>query len=865
MERVLVSRRPLNGNVREVCTDPHHALLIDSEIPQFLHEAGFTSPAQSNRSTLQMIGITQPRRMAAISLAKRVAQELGTADPGDDDDGSPMSKSLVGFAIRFQDRTSKDTRIKFMTDGWLLREFVKASSQLIKDGKKLEDITDPRDPALLPQYSVLIIDEAHERSVRSDLVLGLAKRVQQRRRELHKAWKVKQEKEEGLTGGKEPVPLRIVIMSATLDAELFSDFFASTPDWEQPNGKAEAEEETPATLPAPILYVQGRTFEVKLNHLTQAVTDWIDAAKRQVLYLHLNRPLGSPTSGKGGGDILIFGTGAEEIESLAASLRQLADQLPDWAAEREKSGQRTQIGQLKIVPLYAALGGAASAQVFTPAPANTRKVVIATNIAETSVTIPGIRYVIDCGLAKERMHISHSNLNGASTSQGGMPPSSSVGIDTLTTRAISQSAASQRAGRAGREAEGGECYRLYPSSEYQAMAPTTVPEIHRTALSSVALDCFSAGVDPREVDWVEPPNEEKLRTAVLELAAMGAVAPGDEANSSASSLFLTDLGRKMALLPLPPRFSLLLLTAFQDHSVKTARQARDLVAILSSERSIFVEPSLHSAGPKPRDEDKKLDQVERLEEQRTSAEKARGLFRHRSGDHVTMLRALYRYRQVEADINKEKSEKISMDLPAFDRRKLERSLDAKLSTWCHQHYLSQRTLREIEDISRQLDRVCQRAGMNLRADVAEDIDVTQRNGSGSHKQRLHSPTEQTSEPEDDSEDALVVTRGSRAADEDASDDDKEDYTPLLQCLISPDRLSNIAYRRQGAYRVMGGSEVFKLHPTSTLHARNNAGGGGGTSELILFEELTYTTQLYARVASEVKMEWLTMGSGKQAS
>lgn len=816
-----------------------------TQIPQFLHHAGFTSASSpSSPLPLRMIGITQPRRMAAISLAKRVAQELGTSDPGDDDSATAASRtSAVGFAIRFQDRTTKHTRIKFMTDGWLLREFVRASTALVEQGLSLEDIKDPQHPSLLPQYSVLIIDEAHERSVRSDLVLGLAKRVQKRRRELRKAW----EERRGGGGGDAsaaaaPQLLRMVIMSATLDAELFSDFFADE-----------------NAQPAPVVYVKGRMHSVTLHHLHDPVNDWVDAAKRQVLNIHVSQPLrpgvATPTTSAAspasttGGDILVFGTGAEEIEALTTTLRQLAEQLPVYANDRERlTGKPTHFGKLLVVPLYAALGSKAVAAVFKPTPPGTRKVVIATNIAETSVTIPGIRYVIDCGLAKERMHISQAGIGGQDSRYGAgadANANTSIGIETLTTRAISQSAASQRAGRAGRESAG-ECYRLYPRSAFEGMSMTTVPEIHRTDLGSVALDCFSAGVDPREIDWVEAPEDGKLHQAVLELAAMGAL---ESSSGDGARLTLTSLGRKMSLLPLPPRFSLLLLTASAKFSPAVTAQARDLVAILSSERNIFVEPAFASADGK-----NGKDAAEQLEEKRIEAEKAKAVFRHRSGDHVTMLRAFYRYQQAKS----ETAGHVTGENATPEQR---------LRSWCNKHFISQRTMREVEDIREQLEGICKRAGIDTCGGGGENMGKKQKKARGSAARAI--------DPDDDggggssdafSDDALTVTKGGKSRDTDldgidadADADADGDYTDLRKCLISGRSTTNIALRKDdGSYRRLCGNEVFKLHPTSSLHSRN-ARGEARRPALILFEELVFTTQLYVRCATEIDVEWLQGG------
>ncbi|CAO1623281.1 unnamed protein product [Parajaminaea phylloscopi] len=837
-----------------------------------------------------MIGVTQPRRMAAISLAKRVAQEMGTADPGDDDGARRNDKeqrSAVGFAIRFQDRTTKYTRIKFMTDGWLLREFVRAASFLTKDGLDLDEIKDPNHPSLLPQYSVLIIDEAHERSVRTDLVLGLAKRLQRRRRELREDWEKRRKNGEADTTEAEPQLLRLVIMSATLDADLFADFFSSESAIRQPQSASEDEDEESADeaaehsrttrhlvsrTPAPVLYVKGRTHPVTVNHLVEPVSDWIDAARRQVLQLHMLKPLDVDA---GGGDILVFGTGAEEIENLTGSLRQLSDHLSEWAAEQEKvTGKQRAVSKLVVVPLYAALGNKAVSQVFKPTPPNTRKVVVATNIAETSVTIPGIRFVVDCGLAKEKMHISHSSISGPASpaEPAANGASTGVGIETLTTRAISRSAAAQRAGRAGREAAG-ECFRLYPSSEYDAMEQSTVPEIHRTELTSVALDCFSAGIDPRDIPWVDAPEPTKLEAAIFELASMGAVesraaesVPGTPARPS--KLVLSDLGRRMSLLPLPPRFSHFLITASQTSSPKTVAQARDLVAILSSERSVFAEPTASGAAAAMAAESRTapsgVDLVEQLEEKRFEAEKAKAQFRHRSGDHVTMLRAFYKFIQVRRDLGQEPADHAMTDAKAVPSFRAKDNREARLKAWCNKHCISLRAMREIEDIRDQITGICKRAGISLSEGDGHDPQVGGKDRHRHKKSSAHPLSEQDSEDSED--DLLLVTRNAQKGVDDGHDDDEQDdFVDLRRCLVSGRSTSNLAIRTSEmagvggnttTYKVLCGRETFKLHPTSSLHPRNLASKSATPPKLVVFEELQYTTQLYVRTATEVDIEWV---------
>lgn len=344
-----------------------------TQIPQYLHEIGY--------SELGKIGCTQPRRVAAMSVAARVAQEMNVK----------LGKE-VGYSIRFENCTSDATKIQYMTDGMLLREI----------------LTEPD----LASYSCMIIDEAHERTLHSDILFGLVKDIVRFRSDL-----------------------KLIISSATMDAEKFSKYFDD----------------------ASIFMIPGRMFPVDIFYTKSPEADYVDAAVVTVLQIHVSQPLG--------GDILVFLTGQEEIETAAEVLTQRTRNL----------GSR--IPELMICPVYANLPSEQQAKIFEKTPKRARKVVLATNIAETSLTIDGICFVIDTGFNKQKSFNARS------------------GIDSLVVTPVSQAAANQRAGRAGRT-QPGKCFRLFTAWSFQhELEPNTIPEILRTNLGNVVLMLKSLGIN----------------------------------------------------------------------------------------------------------------------------------------------------------------------------------------------------------------------------------------------------------------------------------------------------------------------------------------------------------------------------------
>uniref|UniRef100_A0AAY4E908 RNA helicase n=1 Tax=Denticeps clupeoides TaxID=299321 RepID=A0AAY4E908_9TELE len=436
-----------------------------TQIPQYLYEAGIGRQG--------MVAITQPRRVAAISLAGRVAEERN----------SPLGK-LVGYTVRFEDVTSPDTKLKFMTDGMLLREAI-------------------GDPLLL-RYAVVVLDEAHERTVHTDVLFGVVKAAQRRRSEQNR------------------LPLKVIVMSATMDVDLFSQYFNKSP----------------------VLYLEGRQHPIQVFYTKQPQSDYLQAALVSIFQIHQEAP---PSH-----DILVFMTGQEEIEALARTCRDIAKHLPETC------------GPMTVIPLYASLPPVQQLRVFQPAPKGCRKVILSTNIAETSITISGIKFVIDTGMVKAKRYNPDS------------------GLEVLAVQRVSKAQAWQRAGRAGRE-DSGSCYRLYTEEEFDNLTGMTVPEIQRCNLTSVVLQLLALGIsDVLNFDFMSKPPPESMRMALEQLDLLGAVDRKDDQVS------LTPLGKKMASFPLEPRFAKTILVS-PDFSC--TEEVLTIVSLLSVDTVLYNPPA----------------------------------------------------------------------------------------------------------------------------------------------------------------------------------------------------------------------------------------------------------------------------------
>lgn len=384
--------------------------------------------------------MTQPRRVAAITVAQRVAEEMGVELGG-----------LVGYTIRFDDVSSAETKIKYLTDGMLLREIQ----------------VDPR----LSRYSVVMLDEAHERTLNTDILFALLKRLQATQRP----------------------DLRVIAMSATLDAAKFSTYFYD----------------------APVALVPGRTHKVDVNYTEEPVSDVVEACVTTAMGIHLDKPLG--------GDVLCFMAGSDDIDTAKQVLEDRAKLLPAGAPG------------LVVVPMYSTLSPEQQLKAFEPTPPGARKVVFATNIAETSITLSGIKYVIDTGVAKVKQFV----------------PSTSV--EWLSAHPISKAEAFQRSGRSGRESEG-ECFRLMTEEAFLELPTSVVPEILRCSMASAVLALKFIGVDDvLHFDFIDKPDKKALKQAIVDLISLGAL--------SAADMCITKLGRLMAEFPLEPHYSKVLIAS----------------------------------------------------------------------------------------------------------------------------------------------------------------------------------------------------------------------------------------------------------------------------------------------------------------
>lgn len=624
-----------------LCSDEFLQLYQQSQILVFVGETGSGKTTQIPQFVLfddlpqtqrKMIACTQPRRVAAMSVAQRVAEEMDVT-LGEE----------VGYSIRFEDKTSPRTLLKYMTDGMLLREAMNDHN--------------------LSRYSTIMLDEAHERTMATDVLMGLLKEVVVRRPDL-----------------------KIIIMSATLDAQKFQRYF----------------------MDAPLLAVPGRTHPVEVFYTPEPEQDYVEAAIRTVLQIHATEDEG---------DILVFLTGEEEIEDASRKI----------SMEAEEMVREADAGPLRCYPLYGSLPPHMQQRIFDPAPKPTRpggrpgrKVIVSTNIAETSLTIDGIVYVVDPGFSKQKIYNPR------------------IRVESLLVSPISKASAQQRAGRAGRTRPG-KCFRLYTEDAFKKeLIESTYPEILRSNLSSTVLELKKLGIDDLvHFDLMDPPAPETLMRALEELNYLACL--DDDGN-------LTQLGRLASGFPLDPALAVMLISSPEFYC---SNEILSITALLSVPQ-VFTRPA----------------------SQRKRADEMKALFTHPDGDQLTLLNVYHAFKGADAQAN--------------------------LKQWCHDHFLSLRSLQSADNVRMQLLRIMER----------EEIEM------------ISTPF-----------------------------DDKKYYENIRRALCAGFFMQVAKKETQGksVYTTIKDNQSVLLHPSTVL---------AHDAEWVLYNEFVLTTKNYIRTVTAVKPEWL---------
>ena len=762
-----------------------------TQIPAYIHGSGMlTTSSKEARTGASSAGdkatnvagkkygrcvcVTQPRRVAAVTLASRVASELG-CEVG----------TTVGHRVRFDDATDlrgrDTTRVIYATDGMLLREAV----------------SDP----LLRRYGAVCLDEAHERSLQTDVLFGVVRRAMAaRRRRDDSDDRNGQGTPDGTAGDSKYErddetlrllaaesrtlglpPLKVCVMSATLDVSTFQDFFPT----------------------ASVVRVPGRTYPVDVVYAEEQVEDHVDAALNAVVQIcrHDNE-----VEDEDGGDILVFLTGQDDIEDLAALLGKY---LEDRTVEEEdgdsgeggksapKKSRRDVVQDIRgigtsltrggpnrivdgtlICVLYASLPPEQQLLAFRPRPEGVhRKVILATNIAETSVTLDGVKYVVDCGLHKSREYRS------------------STGMESLSVSDISKAQAAQRTGRAGRVGPG-LCLRLFTEDHHDGLAENATPEILRVNLAQVVLQLKGMGVhDPRSFGFLTPPTDDGVESAFVLLKALKAL---DEETSD-----LTQYGREMAKLPLDPVYAHLLL---QSGKFECVSEVLTAVAMLSAD-NIFYRPS--SSGGHGADDDG---------EGRGGGPAARAAAAHRrfasyEGDLPSLLNV---YNAWKGEAHYVPPARSGGRNSSKKRRKCPPSKMAH-GDWCGQNFVNGRALVRADDVRRQLSDLCGRLGMDVNSTCREDMIRFYRCLCAGLGMRAATRLPANSEG--------GGSKGQRKG---------SGYVP-------PSR---------GRYRTRTGGDDVNVHPTSFLFGRNPP------PRCVVYTDLLRTTRLYIRGVTQVREEWL---------
>ncbi len=673
------------------------------------------------RGVLGMIGHTQPRRLAARAVADRIAEEIGT-QLGD----------VVGYQVRFSSQTTEHTLVKVMTDGILLAE--------LSQDRYLE------------KYDTLIIDEAHERSLNIDFILGYLRRLLPRRPDL-----------------------KVIITSATIDPERFARHFASTVDGEDPQ-------------PAPVLEVSGRTYPVQVRYRPldpqEPVTKARDREDRDQVQAISDAV--SEVTAEGPGDILVFLSGEREIRDTADALRGEAR------------------SNTEILPLYARLSTAEQHRVFAPHPG--RRIILATNVAETSLTVPGIKYVIDPGTARISRY------------------SNRLKVQRLPIEPISQASANQRAGRCGR-LEDGICIRMYDEDDYATRPAFTDPEILRTNLASVILQM--AALDIGEIEdfpFIDPPDRRQVKDGIELLRELGAISPAasrsparppaePESSGSASAaaesrarpsspagsvgrLKLTPLGRKLAELPIDPRLGRMVLAAADEGCVPEVLVIAAALAIqdprerpTEAVRGPAGSPHSESGGAEAAGGLSQPGGRRRPSRSRGPAEQAADQMHARFADPTSDFLAY-------------------LNLWRYLRERQKALSSNQFRRMCRTEYLHYLRVREWQDLEAQLRQAARAVGVSAGALAAEPDPV-----------RMHS--------------ALLAGLLSHIG---VYDPEKRDYIGA----------------RNAHFAISPGSVLF----SRGFRAGRTAAASSASPRFVMAAELVETTRLWARIVARIEPEWI---------
>lgn len=736
-----------------------------TQVPQFLvHESWCKRKKLVDGSSVGgCIAITEPRRVAATSLARRVAEEMGSPL------GTASPASQVGYSVRFDNSTGPSTRIKFLTEGMLLQEML-------------------RDP-WLREYSAVVVDEVHERGLNVDLVLGFLRRMQEQSRA-----------DDGRGGNR----IKMIVMSATADMEKIQDYFLRTKQPPKPNGQsnghaADEEEEwngfsddddgakdgpsqievdTPAPSVAS-LTIKGRQHPVTIHYAPSPLPDITEACLKRIIDIHVHAPLP--------GDILVFLTGQETVESLMSLVNAYS------ASIRADPKLSSSLPALVVLPLYAALPPHLQQQVFQPTPKFTRKIIISTNIAETSITVPGIRHVIDSGKHKRR--IFRPSLN----------------LDSLLTVPISRSSADQRSGRAGRDAPG-HAYRLYTEAGFYTLAADTEPEILRCDLSQLVLTLKSHGVENLGTfPLLTMPPRRALERAIMHLLQLSALSPTTGA--------VSPLGREMSLLPLPSHLARILLSS-SLLKYACVDEIIDIVSALSVENVFLnIHNSLDSHQPNGSDSDSPSNP--RLE--------LRSRLHRREGDHLTLLAVVQAYVAENTDRKR----------------------------WCEDRGISHRAMQSVMDARKQLASIMKRRAHGEKQYKRSNSATKQNgDATHSNNTEPTAHTTKPSGVDSDLTTRILkcLLTGLHPNVARLASTSTTLSTPRTQNTTASSPSHYLTLSTNQPVSIHPSSVLFTHH--STAPRSGTSASARPKAEAIMSSEYVYTTKPYARCVSAVQLDWV---------